>query len=144
MAFKRITGRVNAFWMPKAASTVFTGNQLVYANASGQMIPADSTSGDHFGICLSQVAATDANYATTEKIMIDFVSPGDILEVDVPNGDLATSDVGNTCDLDATDPKGIDPDADSKHAVTIVGYVSASKALVRVNSMVTSKNVTTS
>ncbi len=144
MSIKRISGCPNIHYMPKAASTVFSLNGLVYANGSGYLIPADNTSGDHFGIGLKAVAATDDDYASATPYPVDMVGPNDILEADVPNGDLAVSDVGNTCDLDDTDPTGIDPDATSKNVVTIVGYISASKALIVVNAVAGTKNVATS
>lgn len=142
--FKRLSGKPNILWMPKKASTVFANGGLVYADGSGAVQPADNTSGNHLGIMLKDVVATDADYATAgAKVPLDVPTPGELFEVDVPNGDLATSDVGNYCDLDAVDPTGIDPDATSKNVVLIRGYISASKAIVEINAMGGHVNVAT-
>lgn len=141
--FKRLSGRPNIQWMPKKASTAFPNGALVYADGSGAVQPADNTSGNHLGVILRAVTSGDDDYATTAKVPVDVPTPGDLFEVDVPNGDLATSDVGNFCDLDAEDPDGIDPDATAKNVVLIRGYISASKAIVEVNAMAGHVNVAT-
>lgn len=142
--FKRLSGAPNIFWFPKKASTAFTNGGLVYADGSGAVQPGDATSGDHFGVIIRAVTSSDDDYATAgAKVPVDMCRPTDLWEVDVPNGDLATGDVGNTCDLEA-DGAGIDPDATSKNVVTIVGYISASKAIVAVNASAGVKDVATS
>lgn len=143
--FKRVSGSPKIQYMPKQASTVFTNGGLVYKNPAntGYIIPADATSGDHFGVILRAVTATDADYATAGVMVpIDVCTAEDLFEVDIPNGDLALTDVGSTCDLMA-DGAGIDPDAVAKNVVTIVGFVSASKAIVKVNAMAAHKDVVT-
>lgn len=141
--FKRLSGAPNVQYMPKKASTAFLNGSLVYADGSGAVQPADNTSGQHLGIILRAVTSGDDDYASTTMVPLDVPGPNDLFEVDVPNGDLATSDVGNTCDLDAENPESIDPDATSKNVVTIVGYISASKAIVKINAMVGVKDVAT-
>lgn len=141
--FKRLSGTHRVFWMPKKASTEFKNGALVYADGSGAMQPGDTTSGDHFGVIMRAVETTDDDYATTgAKVPVDLIGPGELFEADVPNGDLATGDVGNTCDLTA-DGAGIDPDLSAKDVVTIVGYVSPSKAIVVVNAVAGAKDVAT-
>lgn len=142
MSFKRISGKPKLEWLPKAASTVFTAGGLVYANGSGYLIPADATSGDHFGVVMKAVTATDADYALTPKIPVDFASPEDIFEVDVETGTFTVAMVGNAYDLVA-DGDALNVSAQSKKVVTIVGFVSSSKALVKINAMFTSVNVAT-
>lgn len=143
MSIKRISGKPNVEWMAKLVSTAFTNQGLVYSNGAGFVQPADATSGNHFGIILRAVVSGDGDYATAiVKVPIDVITPGDVCEADVPNGDLATTDVGNYCDLES-DGAGIDPDATSKNVVLIVGFVSVSKALIKVNSMAGHKNVET-
>lgn len=140
--FKRLSGAPNIEWMPKAASVAFTNGGLVYSNGTGEIIPADATSGNHHGVILRTVKAADADYATEAKVPVDVCGPNDLFEADVPNGDLSINDVGNYCDLMA-DGAGIDPDATSKLVVLIVGFISASKAIVKVNAMAAHKNVET-
>lgn len=139
--FKRLNGEPNIQYMPKAASTAFANGDLTYANGSGFIIPADSTSGNHMGIILRDVLSTDSDYADNTQVPLDVPKPTDLFEVDVDNGDLATTDIGNFADLDAAG--SIDPDATSKNVVVIVGYISASKAIVRINAMAGHANVAT-
>ena len=132
--FKRSSGEHNVHYFPKTASTAFEKGDLVYFSG-GKLIPADNTSGDHAGVIMRAVTAADDDYAEASYVAVDVPRPDDIFEVDVPNGDLAAADVGITCDLDASDPSGIDPDATSKNVVSIVEYVSASKARVKINAI---------
>lgn len=141
--FTRISGKPKVEWFPKKASTAFPNGGLVYADGSGAVQPADATSGDHFGVILKAVTSADADYATTAKVPVDFASPEDIFEVDVETGTLTTAMVGNTYDLVA-DGDALDVTASAKDAVTVVGFVSATKALVKINNMFTSfRTVTT-
>lgn len=140
--FKRQSGEPNIKYFKKAASTAFVNGALVYANATGEIIPGDTTSGDHLGIILREVVAADDDYAEETMVPVDLVAPNDYLEVDVTNGDLAAADVGNTCDLEAGGAS-IDPDLSLKDVVTIVGFISASKAVVIVNAMAGHANVAT-
>jgi hypothetical protein len=142
MSFVRVFGRAKIEYMPKAASTVFPNGALVYANGSGALIPADATSGDHFGVIQRAVTASDSDYATTAKVMIDVCSPEDVFEADVKTGTLTPSMVGNRYDLHA-DGDGIDVTASAKSVVTVVGFVSATKALVKVNAMAAHLRVAT-
>ena len=58
---KWVKGRTKIVWLPKAASTAFTKDALVYFDGSGAIIPADSTSGDHIGTILKTIASTDSD-----------------------------------------------------------------------------------
>ncbi len=139
---RRITGKPNIEWMPKAASVAINAHGLVYANGSGYLIQADATSGDHFGVSLRAVASTDADYALTTKIPVDVPAPSDIFEMDVETGTFTVAMVGNAYDLVA-DGDALDVSAQAKKVVTIVGYVSATKALVKINAMAVYKDVAT-
>ena len=128
-------------WLPKAASTVLTYGYLGYFNGSGYIIDADSTSGDHVGIIMRAVAATDSDYATTgAKIPVDFLSPGDVVEADV-TGTLTVAMVGNMYDL--SNGGTVNVGAQSKNVVTCVGFISATKGLFKVNSMIANLRVAT-
>ena len=140
--FKRQNGRPNIEYFKKAASTAFTNGGLVYANGTGEIIPADATSGNHLGIILRDVLATDADYAEETRVPVDVIDGQTRLEVDVPNDDLAAADVGNTCDLVANGA-GVDPDASAKDVVTIVDFISTGKAVVVVNALAGNVNVAT-
>lgn len=69
---------------PKAASQVIAQNELLTRDASGNLIPAVIGSTSLAGISLSQVNATDENYATTDDIQFDEAREGDefIMSVD--------------------------------------------------------------
>lgn len=128
-------------WFPKKASVAFAVGDLVNFDGSGAIQPADTTSGDHIGVCMKLVTSADADYASTPKIPVDFATPDDIFEVDVETGTLTTGMIGNTYDLASAD--GIDVTASAKDVVTVVGFVSATKALVKINAMATNKDVAT-
>lgn len=132
--FKRQSGKPNIQYFKKAASTAFANGALVYFNGTGEIIPADTTSGDHIGIILREVLSTDDDYASETMVPVDVIDGQTRLEVPVTNGDLAAADVGNTCDVEAG-AASVDPDVTTKKQVTIVDMISASKAVVVVNSL---------
>lgn len=140
--FKRISGEPNIEYYPKAASTAFPLGSLVYANGSGFLIPADATSGDHLGVLITEVLSTDSDYASATKVPVDVPNINDVFEVDVETGTFTTAMIGNRYDLVA-DGDALDVSATSKKVVTIVGYVSATKALVKINAMVGHVDVAT-
>ena len=131
MAFLRASGVPNIEYWPKAASTAFTCNALVYDNGSGAIIPADSTSGDHVGVVLKTVASTDSDYASTTKIPVDVAGENDIFEVDC--GGTATAALIGTF-IDLTNSTTADEASSSKDALLVVGFISASKLLVKIAS----------
>jgi len=142
--FKRISGKPKVEWYAKDASVAFVNGGLVYWNGTGELIPADATSGDHAGVILRAVTSADSDYATSlAKVPVDTITPDDVFEADVITGTLTTAMVGNRYDIDATG-SGVDVTATSKKVVTVVGFVSASKALVKINAVITSADVVTS
>lgn len=131
MSFKWVKGRTIIKEFPRTASTVFTKNSLVYW-ISGLVAPADSTSGDHIGICLENVLSTDADYATA-AVPIQVEMPMDkmcVMEADV-TGTLLTTDVGVAMDLSTA--LVVDQDAAAKKVVTCVGFISTAKGLFVLN-----------
>lgn len=124
-------------WYPKTASTAFTANALVYS-ATGQLIPADSTSGDHMGVIQQTVAATDT---TT-----------DFVPVLVPHSDtewLATDIVGTLTAAmvntfrDLSTSLAVDAAAQAKNVVLITRFLSATLGIVKVNAMAYNLRVVT-
>lgn len=142
MAFKLVSGdaRIEHYTVP--ASQAFTNGALGYFDGSGGVIPADATSGDHTGIIQKTIATTDADYASAKKV--EFIVPQDnnVFEVTVGTGTLTTAMIGNRYDL--KDSVSIDVTAQLKKVVTIVGFISATKALVKINAVVTNSDVVTS
>lgn len=117
-------------WYPKAASTVISVGSLMYPNGSGAIIPADSTSGNHLGVSMKKVAATDADYASTTKIPVDVVGEDDVFEALV-TGTLTAAMVGNFYDL--SDDLTVNVGATSKKVVLCVGFISATLGLFKIN-----------
>lgn len=139
--FQRLTGKPRIEWFPKKASTAFAVGDLVYADGSGAIQPADSTSGDHIGIIMKDVASSDADYASNTMVPVDVPQDGDEFLVDVGTGTFTAAMVGNRYDL--KDANEIDVSATSKKVVTITRYVSSSKAVVKINAMVANADVVT-
>lgn len=128
------SGRSTTEWYTAPASQAFVKGALVYFDGSGNIIPADSTSGDHAGIIQRVIASTDSDYASAKKVPVIKCYEDTILEVDVDSGTaLTTAMVGNAYDL--TDSDSINVGAQSKKQVTVVGFISATKALVKINSI---------
>lgn len=130
MAFKRASGEHNIQYRAKTASTAIANGALVYT-VSGQLIPADATSGDHYGISMETIAVADA---TTKKIMVDVAGENDIFEVGVAASTVATllALVGTYIDL--TSSVLADATASAKDALLVVGVVDASTVLVKIAS----------
>lgn len=128
---KWVKGRTKIVFYPKAASTAFTKNTLVYFDGSGAITPAIATSGDHIGIVLKSVASTDADYAANTLIAVEI--PQDkfcVFEADVTSG-LTAAKVGTTMDL--TDAGTVSV-ATSKKVVTCVKFITATKGRFVLNS----------
>jgi len=138
---KRVSGCPNIERWPVATSQAYVNNSLLYANGSGAVIPADSTSGNHIGICKEELTSSDARYTTGGKIHVDVMDDNDIFEADV-YGTLTTAMVGNFYDL--TDADTVNVGATSKKVVLCVGYISATKGLFKLNSRATAYDVATS
>lgn len=141
--FKLHSGKPKIEYYPKIASTVFAVGDLVYADASGAIQPADATSGDHIGVIIAPITAADSDYALTTKVPIAIPTDDTIWEVDVDTGTALTAAmVGSQYDL--TDANSLNVGGTSKLVVTIVGFISATKALVKINSVIGNTNVSTS
>lgn len=140
--FKRASGKPNIEWYPKIVSVAFANGNLTYWDGSGFIQPADATSGDHAGVILREVVAADADFATTDKVPVDICGTRDIFEVDVETGTLTTAMIGEQFDLVA-DGDAIDVTATAKKVVTVVGFIRASVALVKINALIEFTNVAT-
>lgn len=139
--FKRQSGKPNLQYFPKKASTAFANGDMVYADGSGAIQPADATSGNHFGIMLKDIVSGDADYAATTLVPVDIVGPDEIFVVDVGNGSATSALIGTYIDLH--DAGSADVEASSKDVLLVVGVISASKIVVKVNASAGVKNVET-
>ena len=141
MSVKWVKGKTKILSLPRKASTVFAKDSLVYL-ASGVILPADATSGDHVGICLEAVAATDSDYADS-GVLIKVEVPVDKMcefEADV-DGTLAAASVGVAMDL--TDAENVNQGATSKAVVTCTKFISSSKGHFVLNATFDVANVAT-
>lgn len=131
MAFFRASGEPNIEYWEKTASTDFNNGDLVYDGGSQYILPADSTSGDHIGICMKKVASTDSDYASATKIPVDVAGENDIFEVTC-GGTATTALIGTYIDL--TNAYTANEAASAKDALLVVDVISASKILVKIAS----------
>ena len=121
---KWTNGRTKVVTLPRTASTTFTKDSLVYW-ASGYLIPADPTSGDHVGIILESVASTDSDFATSGDVKVEVpVDKQCEFEADV-TGTLTAALVGTTMDLSTA--LVVNQGGTSKNVVTCTKFISATK-----------------
>lgn len=79
----------------KKASTALVANTFVSYDAAGRVTPATAASTSIVGIIQEGVATTDANYATTDKVVVDIPREGDefIVDIDTVTGVIQGSEV---------------------------------------------------
>jgi hypothetical protein len=142
MAFTLAKGPAKVEWYPAATSQAFSYGDLVYFNASGKLIPADATSGDHAGVIMRAITSASDAYTTEEFVPVIVPQDDTEFEVDVDTGTaLTTAMVGNRYDL--TDANSLNVGGTSKKVVTITKFISATKALVKINAMIQNADVAT-
>ena len=131
--FTRETGRPNLYPLTNAISTDYNKGDLIYADGAGGFIPADSTSGDHYGIAAEELPTTDDRYTTASQIMVDLLSPGDLVRCDDVDGTLTAAMEGTTMDL--TNAESVNAAGSSKLVVTCITYISATEGIFMVNAL---------
>lgn len=131
MAFIYKRGPFRVVYRRKAASTAFAVNALMYENGSGEILPADATSGDHVGVSLKAVAATDSDYASLTDVPL-IKTTGDVeFEVTIGTGTPTEALEGTKFDL--ADSVGVDVSATAKNVVHCTRFISASRIWVIVS-----------
>lgn len=128
MAFDLYRGKVKTIWFPRPASQVFTKGALVYPNTSGQVIPADSTSGRHVGVIQQEIAATDDDYATADVLVPVLVPVERAVEWRVLTASAVADDILEEIDL--TDSVTANRGASSKNALVVTRFISATELIV--------------
>ena len=131
MAFALKTGKPEVEWFPKTSSTAISIGAVLEADGSGAVNPADSADVSLFGISLRSVVSTDSDYATTAMIPCLVLNSNCTFEADVITGSATAALVGTKCDLATS--LGVDVTATAHNQVTIVGFISATKVVVRFN-----------
>ena len=105
---------------------------LLYPDGSGAVQLADATSGEHVGVCMKTIASTDDDYASTTKIPVDVADPNDLWIVDVGTGTATAALIGTYVDL--KDENEADVSATSKKVLFVVGFISSTQIIVKINS----------
>lgn len=112
-------------YFSKKASTAINLGAIVSIDTDGFLIPATASTTTHIGVCMEAIAATDADYSSTRKVMVDILkSPTDQLEAEVSAGTVAQTCVGAFYDLNSTGDK-VDLSATSVKAVYVVAVNTA-------------------
>lgn len=141
MAFIRKKGLTKTMYFPRPANEAFTKGDLVYGNGSGQVIPADSTSGLHVGVIKKSVLTTDDDYATADVLVPIEVPLEDYVEWEVTAVAAVADDILDEIDL--TNAGVADRANNSKSALLVTGFVSSTKLLVVILSRASNKYTAT-
>lgn len=139
--FSRETGRPRLYPLTNAVSTAYSKGALIYPNGSGAFIPADSTSGNHLGIAAEEITSSDARYSTAGEIMVDLLSPGDLVRATDVTGTLTAAMEGTFLDLSTS--LVVNAAASTKSVVFCVKYISASEGIFMVNALAACVDVAT-
>ena len=136
MAFIHKKGPATTEPWPKIASVAIAANSILGFDGSlGRVRQAVAGSLRLAGVSLRKVASTDDDYASTNSIPVIIPGEQDVFEADV-TGTLTTAMVGEQFDVSAnTDgtAQNVDVGATSTKVITVVGFISSSKALVKFN-----------
>ena len=119
-------------WSPKTVSTAIAyGNILAY-DGSGGLTPATSTSKLLVGIARKAVVAADTDFAVATPIPFVALRSDAEYEMDVYSGTALTAAmVGNSYDL--YDASLLNVGGTTHKVVTVVGFISATRARVKFN-----------
>ena len=129
MAFLINSGNTQIDYFPKKASTAIAANAALTFDGSGFATNAVAATTRVIGTSLRVVAATDADYASTTAIPVTVPVPDSTFIADVGTGALTTAMIGNQFDL--KDSVSIDVTASAHKQVTVVGFISSTKAIVK-------------
>lgn len=112
----------------KRASVAMNVGDVVITT-SGQVDVAVAASKPLFGLAIKKVSASDSDYASNTAVAVEAIDPNAVYLADVGTGTLTTAMIGNQYDL--KDASSIDVTGTTYKQVTIVGYMSATQALVK-------------
>ena len=130
MAFIQVSGDRQTEAFPKKASTAIPSNNALIFE-SGFITVAAATSTVIAGVSQRTIASTDADYASATLTPITMCDEEAVFEADVVTGTLTTAMIGGRYDL--ANATGIDVTGTTYKPVTVVGFISATKALVKFN-----------
>lgn len=114
-----------------------TANSLLQPDGSGAATNATAGATKILGVCMINVASTDADFAATTKIPVMVPLGACEFEADV-TGTLTTAMVGENRDLSSA--LTVDAAGTSHNQVTIKDFISATKAIIVINGAYTYEN----
>lgn len=140
-SFQIWSGETMVNWYPKVASTAYSQNAMVRFNGSGAVAQATNAAGQNpfVGIMIrAAITSADADYASTTKVPVIIPNADAIFLAPVVTGTLTTAMVGTYVDLDTTGV-GINVSSANQDALLVVGFISSTVALVKINSAAQTK-----
>jgi hypothetical protein len=136
MAFIHVSGPARAETFKKTASVAIAVNTPVAFDGSAGFVRQAAVASTRIaGISLRKVASTDDDYADNSDLVVVIPSEDDIFEADV-TGTATQANVGEQYDLSTlTDgtAQNVNVSGTTYKVVTVVGFISASKVLVKFN-----------
>ena len=136
MAFIHKKGPAMAEPFKKVASVAIAANSMLGFDGTGGFVrQAVAASLRLAGVALGKVSSTSDDYADNSLITVIVPGPNDIFEADV-TGTATQANVGEQYDLSTnTDgtAQNVDVGATTYKVVTVVGFISSSKVLVKIN-----------
>lgn len=133
MAFIRYKGKTKTEWLPVTASTAITKGAIV-SWSSGLLIAATSstTALSHAGVIKRTIASTDADYATSARLVpVEVPIEKNVWWLADVTATLVSTDAGGEFDL--TDSLTVNRGASSVDAVIMKGFISTTKGYFMIN-----------
>ena len=131
MAFIHVRGPAKNEAFLKIASTPIAAGAAVAFTGAGFVAQAIVASTRLAGISLKAVASTDADYADNSVFPVIVPSEDDVFEADV-SGTATQANVGKQYDI-TTSARSVNLSGTTYKTVTVVGFISSSKVLVKFN-----------
>lgn len=134
MAFIHVSGPGTTEGFPKFASTAIAAGSVV-AFYRGYIAQAEVASVRLAGVSAKKVASTDDDFASNTVIPVIIPGEEDVFEADV-TGTATQANVGRRYDITAANEgtaQNVDVGASTYGVVTVVGFISSSKVLVKFN-----------
>ncbi len=127
-------------WYNKAASEVFTFNDIVGINTSGYVTKyLDGSSFPELGLVQKNITASSSDYALNNRIPV--LVAGDEAEYlcDVSTGSAAQTDVGEYIDVD--DQNSVDVGTSTNNDFYVTGVVSTTLVIAKMTRKIVSATV---
>jgi hypothetical protein len=128
--FVRVSGKTAMEYVTLTASVAVEDGSILYPDpvTAGQYTKGDSTAGDRFVVIRQTIASTDADYASTKKVLVESPIENDVVwEFTVGSGTFTSADVAKYADLSSE--KAVAVDTSTKKQLFITGYISATRGL---------------